>query len=140
MRRISDMKIKIFTLIDGVCRHILQIRSRNHNKHLRQQLTEYVMEHYSDLDLGVSSIAEAFQMSSITISRAFKSQQGETLLDFIHKTRVDSAKALLKNTKDNIGTVSEKVGYGNTNTFIRIFKKYEGVTPGKYRETVHPDR
>jgi YesN/AraC family two-component response regulator len=31
------------------------------------------------------------------------------------------------------------VGYNNDVVFIRAFKKLEGVTPGKYRETIVPD-
>ncbi|MFZ4193379.1 AraC family transcriptional regulator [Paenibacillus sp. NPDC058898] len=26
------------------------------------------------------------------------------------------------------------IGYNDASTFIRIFKKYEGITPGKYKE------
>jgi YesN/AraC family two-component response regulator len=44
------------------------------------------------------------------------------------------AKQLMLETKLSINEISEKVGIINVNSFIRIFKKYEGVTPGKYRE------
>ncbi|TDF94826.1 helix-turn-helix domain-containing protein [Paenibacillus piri] len=39
--------------------------------------------------------------------------------------------------KDKSLTISEiagKVGYGNDDRLIRVFKKYKGITPGKYRE------
>jgi len=28
------------------------------------------------------------------------------------------------------------VGFYNSAAFIRVFKKYEGITPGKYKETL----
>ncbi|WP_407939824.1 AraC family transcriptional regulator [Niallia alba] len=31
-----------------------------------------------------------------------------------------------------VSEVGEMVGCKNVNTFIRIFKQYEGITPGKY--------
>ena len=31
-----------------------------------------------------------------------------------------------------IKELAELVGYNSSNTFIRIFRKYEGVSPGKY--------
>lgn len=31
------------------------------------------------------------------------------------------------------------VGFENTATFIRIFKKFEGITPGKYMKLLRPD-
>lgn len=39
----------------------------------------------------------------------------------------------MANNKDmKIKDLAEKVGYNSSNTFIRIFRKYEGVSPGKY--------
>ena len=32
-----------------------------------------------------------------------------------------------------VSEVSYAVGCKNVNTFIRIFKQYEGITPGKYQ-------
>jgi len=31
-----------------------------------------------------------------------------------------------------IKDLAELVGYNSSNTFIRIFRKYEGISPGKY--------
>lgn len=31
-----------------------------------------------------------------------------------------------------IKELAELVGYNSSNTFIRMFRKYEGVSPGKY--------
>lgn len=35
-----------------------------------------------------------------------------------------------------ISDVAEKTGYVNANVFIRNFKKYTGITPGQYRESM----
>lgn len=43
------------------------------------------------------------------------------------------AKPLLLQTEDSVTDIAQQVGYSNVNTFIRIFKKEEGVTPGQYR-------
>lgn len=34
----------------------------------------------------------------------------------------------------NLNEISVKIGYANIQTFIRTFKKVEGITPGQYRE------
>ena len=34
--------------------------------------------------------------------------------------------------------IAEKTGYYNSLAMIRVFKRYEGETPGKYREKLTP--
>lgn len=57
------------------------------------------------------------------------------------KVGIQEAKYLIKTGRNtmNISDVSEKAGFTNVNTFIRIFKKYEGITPGKYKEMVQQE-
>jgi len=49
------------------------------------------------------------------------------------KLRLAEAKRLLGETDMKIEEIAEAVGYLGSNAFIRIFRKYEGITPGKYR-------
>ena len=35
---------------------------------------------------------------------------------------------------DYVVEIAELVGYNNSNSLIRAYKKYRGITPGKYRE------
>ena len=32
-----------------------------------------------------------------------------------------------------VGEIGEKTGFGSSQSFIRVFKKYEKETPGQYR-------
>jgi two-component system response regulator YesN len=54
-------------------------------------------------------------------------------VEYIAKLRLSHAKRLLLETSLKIDDIAEKVGYLGRNSFIRIFKKYEGITPGKFR-------
>lgn len=59
------------------------------------------------------------------------------VLDYIHHRRVQEAKYLICNQKEwSVNELAERVGFSSANTFIRVFKKYEGITPGKYRESI----
>lgn len=94
----------------------------------------YVKANYNDINLSVTSIAEQFDMNPVYLSRYFKEHTGEGLLHVINQTRIDEAKKLLSDSKLSIKDISEKVGFYNSTAFIRAFKKYEGITPGKFRE------
>ena len=53
------------------------------------------------------------------------------ILDYIHLKRISLAKEMLKKG-ENVSIVANKTGYNNSNAFIRVFKKYENMTPGQY--------
>ena len=76
-------------------------------------------------------VAETFNLSGAYVSKLFKISTGVGLLDYIHQRRICKAKELLKEGM-NVAEVAAKVGYNNSNAFIRVFKKYEKITPGQY--------
>ena len=41
---------------------------------------------------------------------------------------------MLVNTNMSIASISEAAGIYSRSTLIRLFRKYEGVTPSEYRE------
>ena len=63
---------------------------------LSTRIQEYVEAHYTDSSLNISAIAEAMGRSPKYISRVFKAETGEGLLDHINLVRVRHAKALLQ--------------------------------------------
>lgn len=94
----------------------------------------FIQARYAQQDLSVSMVAEAMGVSPVAITRLFQRLLGMGTLDFIHHTRLQMAKQLLTGGERSIREIAELTGYNNSVTFIRVFKKYEGVTPGQYRE------
>ena len=56
------------------------------------------------------------------------------LTDYINNYRIKKAVALSENPQNKNKDIAEMVGLPNINTFIRLFKKYTGYTPGEYRK------
>lgn len=100
-----------------------------------KDMFEYINENISSEDLCVSMIAEKYNMSIIALSKFFKKHTSKGMLDYINQLRVDKATELLKDEKLGINEIGKKVGFYNGATFIRVFKKYQGTTPGKYRDS-----
>jgi two-component system response regulator YesN len=107
----------------------------DHSSLRLQEIVRMVHDHLGDSNLGVAQIAERIQMTPQYLSTFFKKHQGQNLLDYITQKRVQQAKQFMENKELTIVQISQKVGYNNDVVFIRAFKKLEGVTPGKYRET-----
>ena len=50
------------------------------------------------------------------------------------RKRLALAKQLLLGTSLSISEIARMAGYGTTKYFTELFRKREGMTPGKYRE------
>ncbi|MEC0227556.1 helix-turn-helix domain-containing protein [Paenibacillus alba] len=108
----------------------------DHSVQRLQEIVCMVHDNLDDSSLGVAQIAERIQMTPQYLSTFFKKHQGQNLLDYITHKRIEQAKQLMENKELTIVQIAKKIGYNNDVVFIRAFKKLEGVTPGKYRETM----
>ncbi|RCX19483.1 AraC-like DNA-binding protein [Anaerobacterium chartisolvens] len=121
-----------------IFKSIVEYSDNNQSKEAQSKITEiidYINHHYSDQNLNVSAIAVKYEMNVSYLSRIFKKRTGISILDYIHKQRIENAKLMLS-TGLSIAEISEKAGYTSSLALIRTFKKYEGITPGKYRENM----
>ena len=100
----------------------------------RQQMINYVEENLCDPNLTISMLADHFGFSLSYASKVFKRYTQIGFLNYVHSQRIEIAKQLLVSTDSNLNQIAEQIGYANDIALIRLFKKYTGVTPGKYRE------
>lgn len=138
---IQEMQEALQNLLEEVCSYAADKRATNVSqeredslRHLSTQVTQYIENNYTDVNLNVNAIGEHFELKGSYLSKLFKNQTGEGLLDCIHKCRIRQAKEMIKHKQESITEISRLVGYNDAATFIRVFKKYEGITPGKYKE------
>lgn len=101
------------------------------NDDMAEKMINYIKANYSR-DISLTDIAEYFNMSPCYLSTMFKHYTGENFKDYLNYYRVKKAKEYLQKGKMKMGTVAKLVGCNSINTFIRIFKKYEGVPPGQF--------
>lgn len=129
----SDMEQAIFDFLKQVCENVAG-KKRSRNKDLNERIIGYIRENLNDCDLSLTSIAQEFEINPTYLSRFFKEQTGENLIDYINKNRVELAKELLQGTNEAIANISMLTGFASSQSLIRVFKKYEGITPGQYRQ------
>ena len=130
---VARMQRGLQGLIQELCEYFA---SRNKEERLSDRIRKYVLEHYDDINLNVEDIGEKFGFVPRYISKIFKDETGEGLLDYINRMRIQESKKIMKNKNLVLEDVASQVGFTNVNSFIRVFKKYEGITPGKYREAL----
>lgn len=131
---IQDLVLKFKKIIYIICKN-RNVGEKDYNKLFFENVIEYINVNYFDPNLNVSTLSERFKMTRSYFSKRFKEEAGEGLLDYIHRLRIGKAK-LYFNEGCSISEASLKIGYNDIGTFIRLFKKYEGITPGKYKEVI----
>ncbi len=92
----------------------------------------YIQEHFNDPDLALAEIARYSEVSKNHLSWEFARETGETISDFITRTRIKEARKLLAETNLRIYEIAEKTGYMNVETFSRAFKKITGTSPSRF--------
>ena len=58
---------------------------------------------------------------------------GKGPLDDVHHLRLEEAKQMLETTDEPVECVASEVGYGDTVSFRRLFKRLVADTPAVYR-------
>lgn len=100
---------------------------------VRNYVTMYIAENYSDPTISIEMIADDIQLSASYVSTLFKKATGIAFSQYLLQYRIDAAKDLLCNSGEKISVISEKAGFGTYNNFVRMFKKKTGVSPSQYR-------
>lgn len=98
-----------------------------------KQVIEYIHEHLAE-PLSLQVLSKICFMSPGYFCRYFKQEIGKTPIAFINECRIEKACELLSQSNLPVSQVALCVGFDNFSYFIRKFREYKGVSPGKYRE------
>ncbi|GAA1550253.1 GlxA family transcriptional regulator [Kribbella lupini] len=91
------------------------------------------MEEHCARDLSLDAIATQAGMSTRTLNRRFREQTGTTPLQWLLRTRIRRAQALLEATSQPVDRIAGRVGFGSPTAFRERFKRVVGTNPHAYR-------
>jgi AraC-like DNA-binding protein len=83
--------------------------------------------------ISVADVAEAAHLSPNYLSSVFKEATGKTVLDEIHRLRLDEARTRLAGTDASIKEIAMGLGFENQHYFSRFFRRATGMSPSEYR-------
>ncbi|HJA68207.1 hypothetical protein B5F07_02015 [Lachnoclostridium sp. An169] len=102
-------------------------------EHLKKAL-EKIESSYADC-LTLDDLASEAGMNSKYFCRYFREMTHRTPIDYLNYYRVEQACFKLATTNESITDVGLSCGFNDVSYFIKMFKKYKGVTPKKYLST-----
>ena len=113
-----------------------QVEKLHRGKHATKfslDVANYVRHHLSET-ISVEKMAQEFFLSRPYLSSRFRQETGQTLTDFILSEKTEEAKRIIRYTDKSLPAISAYLGFSSQSHFIRVFRKYAGITPGEYLE------
>ncbi len=114
----------LFELIDTVSlgsndKNVLSVL-----KYIDENLTERIT---------ISEIGKAVHLSNDYISHCFKRELGRSVMDYVNERRMLLARNMISGGEMSLTDIAEALGYESYSYFSRVFKRYFGVSPIRYR-------
>ncbi|MZQ81339.1 helix-turn-helix domain-containing protein [Paenibacillus sp. 5J-6] len=131
---IDEIQEGLITYLNELVASMQQWQNTQDYHRVISEIKSYLLEAYSNPDLSLHYLSEKFELPSRVLSKLFKAETGERFVDYLIHIRVEEAKRRLIHTADSVQSIAEHVGYLQVISFIRTFKKSEGVTPGEFRK------
>ena len=84
--------------------------------------------------VSMQEMAQLCHLSHSYFSKLFQRELKENFTDYVSRRKVQLAKKMLYESSDSVTTIAASLGFMDTSYFIKVFKKFEGVTPLAYRQ------
>ena len=95
----------------------------------------YIAMHKSE-NYTLKKMADLCHISPSYFSRLFVRETGEKFSVYMLRSKINWAKQLLETTNKSVSEIGIDVGFSDSAHFIKTFKRYEGITPARFRHTV----
>ncbi|MDC7232814.1 MAG: helix-turn-helix domain-containing protein [Spirochaetales bacterium] len=107
------------------------------NQAAARKIGDYIDRNIANKNISLVDIGDALGLTPSYISRVFKESYGYNYLEYLNRSRIEKAKEYLKSEELSINEVGESVGFASTQSFLRVFQRYEKTSPGRYRKSLN---
>lgn len=110
--------------------------SQEKGDQVARKMRNYIHEHYSE-PIMLIDLSEEFNLTPKYCSEVFNRFSGDNFKNYLNRYRINMAQKILTEDPDvRIAELASRVGFSSSNTFIRVFDRYMGVTPKQYADSV----
>ena len=105
---------------------------KNHSDEAVKTAQSFIEDNMQD-KITIDELADLVSLGRRSFERRFKIATKNSVLEYIIRVKVESAKKRFETSRKNINEVMYDIGYTDTKAFRTIFKKITGLTPIEYR-------
>ena len=135
----SAVFVEIKDILETIIQTVRQ-RENSRDQELLNKMLGYIYKNYSD-DIMLNDLADYLNISPKYCGILFKQLSDNNFKDFLNRYRIERSKEILTNHPSiKIVDLSAMVGFNSSNSFIRVFNKYVGITPKAYQDRVRQEQ
>ncbi len=123
LKRYSTRKVIVKEYADGLPKYKLK------------EITDYINDNLNE-NLSLAQMSQIAQMSPHYFATLFKQSIGIAPHQYITKCRIEKAKSLLASRELSVTQISDAVGFKSQSHFAKVFCKYVGITPRKFKQAL----
>ncbi len=109
-------------------------RKKKYSKHVTMSIN-YIYDHLNER-IKTEDVAAYAGVSRSYLSRLFASETGVSLSDYIAAKKIETARNMIEYSGYSASEISNILAFPSQSYFVKVFKKYTNMTPGKY-QTFH---
>ena len=94
---------------------------------------KHIEQNYGS-NITLNSLADIAGMNANYFCKVFQDVTQQTPMDYVIFYRIEQSAVLLATTSLSIVNIALECGFNDHSYFTKLFKKYKGMTPAKYRE------
>ena len=134
IERIEEFFFKVHKIIEEFLDGIFKLADKKHLS-LVNNARNFIMENHHK-PLTLKATADYLFISPSHLSRLFRLELDCTFNDYLTRVRVEKAVELMKKPEFSVEQVSKAIGFKSQSYFAEIFRKYIGVTPLIYKNSL----
>ena len=134
MNEIDEICYWLVKVLDTFMDTVYETRNVRNAKNLGEAL-KYIRENYHQ-NLTLESVAQQIYISPYYLSHMFREELGITFVEYLTMVRMEEAKRLLMDSSLSVVAIASQVGYEDASYFSKVFKKYVGMSPNRYRKNI----
>lgn len=97
------------------------------------ELIEYIETHYNE-SITLDKLSDQVSIHPVHISRSFSRYLRCTMINYLHKVRIEKACLHLRSDPVSLSPLAYKLGYTDHSHFTRTFTTFVGIAPAQYRD------
>ena len=133
LETIDEINLFLKDALGEIMNYLSSIKTKRVHK-LIQEAQKVIDESIGDSTLTLKSLSSYLYVNDSYLSRTFKKELGESVIEYITRRRIEKSIEIFNTTDLKAYEVAERVGINDPHYFGVCFKKYTGKTIKEFKQ------